>query len=407
MIERPSYIDRLMRLKGPGLAKVLTGMRRAGKSGILRLLEQHLSNEGVGADALLRIDLELIGNTHLRSAKQLLEHVRSHAAKDGTTYLLLDEAQEVEGIGQVAYELMEDGRFDLYLTGSHARLVERELADVMAGRFVEIPVFPLSFAEYWAAHAAGDNTPSKQELFNKYLRNGGLPHTLLLEDDQYALHDYLDGVYHTVIRRDVSCGLGREDPLTVDAISASLAMSLGNHSSANGISKALMDAGRPCSDDTVSRYLGALTDAYAFHKMRRIDLRTGTVLKTQEKYFADDLGLCSQLLVPQGASLLGLLENVVYLELRRRYTAVYAGKRYAQQIAFVAESAQGRHYYMVATSVLDPNALKQALVPLQALRDNYPKTILTLDEIGIPSHNGIMQRNLIDWLLKSGADAGR
>ena len=402
MIERPNYIDRLMRLKGPGLAKVLTGMRRAGKSGILRLLEQHLYKEGVGADALLRIDLELIGNSNLRNAQQLLDFVRSHAAESGLTYLLLDEAQEVKGIGRVAYELLEDGRFDLYLTGSHARLVERELADAMAGRFVEIPVFPLSFAEYWAAHEAADKPKSKQELFNQYLRNGGLPHTLLLENDEYALHDYLDGVYHTVIRRDVSIGLGREDPITVDAISSNLATSLGKHSSANGISKALLDAGRPCSDDTVSRYLGALTDAYAFHKMRRIDLRTGTVLKTQEKYFADDLGLCSQLLVPQGASLLGLLENVVYLELRRRYTAVYAGKRYAQQIAFVADSAQGRHYYMVATSVLDPNALKAALAPLQALRDNYPKTILTLDEIGIPSHDGILQHNVIDWLLQSG-----
>ena len=133
MIERPNYIDRLMRLKGPGLAKVLTGMRRAGKSGILRLLEQHLYKEGVGADALLRIDLELIGNSNLRNAQQLLDFVRSHAAESGLTYLLLDEAQEVEGIGRVAYELLEDGRFDLYLTGSHARLVERELADAMAG----------------------------------------------------------------------------------------------------------------------------------------------------------------------------------------------------------------------------------------------------------------------------------
>lgn len=397
MIERPYYLTRLKRLSGVDLVKVLTGMRRAGKSGILRLLERDLLEEGAGTDGVLFLNLEREDCAHLRTCDALLEHIRQQAGDSNLTHVLIDEAQEATGIARVAYALLEDRRFDVYLSGSHARLVERELGTLMAGRFVEIPVFPLSFGEFRAAHPATSRTDT--QLFRDYLANGGLPHTLMLEDDSYALHDYLDGVYHTVVRRDVALSLGKEDPTLLDAIARHLMRSLGSPVSANGISRSLLSAGRKCSDDTVALYLGALSDAYAFHRVRRFDLKANTVLKTQERFYADDLGLRTLLLGAQGASLAGLVQNVVYLELRRRYSEVYVGKHYARQICFVAQGMRGRAYFQVVPSVLDPVGLEAALAPLRAERDNYPKTLITLDELGVGSHEGIEQRNVVEWLL--------
>lgn len=401
MIERPYYLDRLKRHRGEGLAKVLTGMRRAGKSGILRLLAQSLREEGVGTDAIVLVNLEHPSSEHLRDARDLGAYLRSARAEEQTTYVLIDEAQEVPGIGRVVRGLMDDGGFDVYLTGSHTRLVQRELADVMDGRYVEIRVYPLSFAEYRQAHATRAGGASDAALFQRYLTTGGLPYALALEDDDYALRDYLDGVYHTVLRRDVAASLGHEDPSVLDGIARQLLAGIGQPTSANGISRALTASGRSCTDDTVARYVGALSDAYAFHRMRRLDLRTKVVLKSQEKVYADDLGMRTLLLGPSAPSLAGLLENVVYLELCRRFShaRVYAGKRYARVISFVAQGRDGLEYFQVAPSVLNPQVLEAQLAPLRAERNSYPKTLLTLDEVGLASHEGIRQRNLVEWLL--------
>ncbi len=400
MIERPMYLDRLKRLRGTELAKVLTGMRRAGKSGILRLLKSHLLEEGVEPTSILSINLELIENQPLCDAQALCAYVREHATPHAITYVLIDEAQEVEDIGRVAYSLLEEGMFDLYVTGSHSKLITQGFRDIMSGRYVEIPVFPLSFAEYYAAHSLRAEHVSDAHLFQSYLTNGGLPHTLLLENDPFALRDYLDGVYHTVVRRDVTADLGHEDPVLLDSIVRELMRGLGKPSSANGISRDLASTGKTCTDDTAARYMGALSHAYTFHRMSRQDLRTGTLLKTQEKYYVTDLGLSTLLLGPfDGTRLQGLLENVVYFELRRRFGEVHTAKHYNRHICFMAQGVQGRAYFQVAPSVLDPHTLAQALAPLKAERDNYPKTLLTLDEIGAPSHNGIVQRNLVEWLL--------
>lgn len=404
MIERPYYLDRLTRLRGTGLVKVLTGMRRVGKSGILRLFERSLLEEGVEADRIVLVNLELGENAPLRDAQQLLEFIRERTkaqANEHPIYVLIDEAQEVPGMGRVAYALQEDGRYDLYLTGSHSHLVERELADIMSGRYVEIPVFSLSFAEYHAAHMARGTTTTTNQLFQRYLQHGGLPYVLALEDDPYALRDYLDGVYHTVVRRDVATDMGHEDPLLLDAITRQLMGRLGQPTTANGLSKALSASGKSCSDDTVSVYVAALAHAYAFQRLRRFDLKSSSLLKTKEKYYASDLGLRTLMLGAQGTSLAGLLENVVYLELRRRYAEVHSGKHYARQISFVVQGDEGRAYFEVVPSVLDPATLARALEPMRAERDNYPKTLLTLDEIGLASHEGIRQENLVAWLLSA------
>lgn len=381
--------------------KVLTGMRRCGKSGVLRLFQQQLLASGVSQDSIVSVNLELPENTRLKNPDELEHHLRELQSPSSTTFVLIDEAQEAPGIARVAYALQEAGTFDLYLTGSHARLVQSELQDLMAGRYVEIPIFPLSFAEYHACGKSMGLGESSRELLQRYLRDGGLPYTLRLADDPYAMHDYLDGVYHTVVRRDVTSALGKEDPALLDAIARVLMSNIGRPTSANAISQQLTKSGMPCSDDTTARYLSALRDAYAFHRVRRLDLRSQAELKTQERYYAGDLGLRMLMLGPSGTSLQGLLENVVYLELRRRHREVHAGKHYGRSIDFVAQDEHGKHYYQVAPSVLDELTLEHKLAPLRAERDNYPKSLLTLDEIGLESHEGILQHNLVEWLLAS------
>lgn len=397
MIERPHYIDRLRRLRGVNLVKVLCGMRRSGKSALLRLLERDLIEAGTDPAHIISCNLELVESEHLRSADALLAHIQERAPHQGVTYVLVDEAQVVPGIGRVVYALQEAGRFDIYLTGSHTSLVERELADVMAGRYVVVEVTALSFAEYAAAH--GGAGPVPDALFQRYLRNGALPHALALEDDAYALREYLDGVYQTVVRKDVAASLGKEDPTLVDAICAHLLSHLGQGISANAVSKWLGRAHRSCSDDTVALYLRGLTDAYAFYRSPRLDLRLDVALKTQERYFAADLGLATLMVGSSASGLQGLLENVCYLELRRRFGRVFVGKHYSRQVSFVAEGEDGRAYFQVAPSVTDPAVLERTLAPLRGLRDNYPKYVLTLDAIGVPDHAGIAWRPLVPWLL--------
>ncbi|MDO4798457.1 MAG: ATP-binding protein [Coriobacteriales bacterium] len=399
MINRPHYLTRLDRHRDTGLVKVLVGMRRTGKSAILRSYRDKLQQEGVDKERLVSLNLEIAEHAGLRDANNLLAYVRERRDPTRTTYVFIDEAQEAVGIGKVVYTLAEEGCYDLYLTGSHTRLIERELSGVLAGRFVEIPVFSLSFVEYLELANANGQAADRGRLFNQYLQCGGLPSAMAFSSNPYALHEYLDGVYHTVLRRDVAASLGKEDPVLLDAIIRLLTNSLGQPVSANGISKTLVQVGHQCSDDTVSRYLDALVDAHAFYRVRRFDLKSKTLLKTQERYYLADLGFRNLALGTQQAQLAGLLENVVYLELRRRHSEVHVGKHYARHICFVTHDAQGTAYYQVATSVLDPAALDRALAPLRAERDNYPKTLLTLDEVGMASHEGIAQRNVIDWLV--------
>lgn len=405
MINRPHYLLRLERYRDTGLVKVLTGMRRTGKSAILRSYRDQLMEEGIAPERIVSLNLEIADHAELRDASKLLAYVRERGDREQTTYVFVDEAQEVAGIGQVVYTLAEDGRYDLYLTGSHTRLIERELLDVMAGRYVEIPVFSLSFLEYLSLANGGQRAgangqhANRRQLFNQYLQCGGLPSAAALASNRYALFEYLDGVYHTVLRRDVAASLGKEDPVLLDAIVRLLINNLGQPVSANGISKGLAQVGHQCSDDTVARYLDALVDAHAFYRVRRFDLKAKTLLKTQERYYLADLGFRNLALGAQQAPLVGLLENVVYLELRRRHGEVHVGKHYARHICFVTHDAEGTAYYQVATSVLDPSELERALAPLRAERDNYPKTLLTLDEVGVASHEGIAQRNIVDWLV--------
>ena len=401
MIERPYYVQRLERYRDTGLAKVLTGMRRTGKSAILRAYMERLVRSGVDEDAIVTLNLEIAEHASLCDAGHLLAYLRQRKDPARTTYVCVDEAQEVRDIGSVVYALLEDGGFDIYLTGSHTRLITQGLSSILAGRYVEIAVFPYSFDEYVNAMGHNGQKADVRRLFGRYLQNGGLPSGTTLQLDEYALHEYLDGVYHTVLRRDVSASLGKEDPVLLDAIIRLLINSIGQPVSANGISRALSSTGRTCSDDTVARYLDALDEAHVFYRVRRFDLKSHAILKTQERFYLADLGFRNLALGTQGALLQGLLENVVYLELRRRHTEVYVGKHYARHICFVTHDAQGTAYYQVATSVLDESALKDALAPLRAERDNYPKTLLTLDEVGMASHEGIAQHNVIDWLVES------
>ncbi len=403
MVPRPSYIAALDRYRDRDLIKVVTGMRRVGKSVILQLYREHLLAGGVSPSSIVAVNFEVEDNASLRNPMALLEYAHAHKAPRGTTYVFLDEVQEVPEFQRVVDSLFAEGGYDLYVTGSNSHLLSGDLATLLTGRYVQVEVLPLSYAELRSA--VGPDT-GDQALMQRYLRFGGLPMIAALGEDEQTLLGYLDGVYSTVVRKDVLAQMGAGSPDLLDALSQFLMDSIGSPSSLRSIVSALKANGWHTSAEKVSEYMGALCDAYVFHKVRRYDLRGKALLAQQEKYYANDPGLRTLLLGLRGGDVGHLLENAVYLELRRRATEVRIGKIGASEVDFVARESGDTVYYQVSASVLDPNTLERELAPLRAIGDNYPKRLLTLDEIGNGSHEGIIQRNVIDWLLDGNTREG-
>ena len=270
---------------------------------------------------------------------------------------------------------------------------------MLSGRYVEIPVYPLSFKEYTSAHSAhGEST--RTGLLQKYIKFGGLPYILKMEDSPQAAFDYLGGVYNTVVRKDIMTRLKATNALALDGVTKYLFDNVGNITSIRKISDALLSAGTRITPPTVARYVDALTEAFVLLKASRYDLKGRHYLQTQEKYYLNDLGLRYYLLGDKPGDFGHLLENVVFTELKRRNHSVAIGKLYTREIDFVATDSSGVSYYQVATSVLSVGALERELNLLQSIPDNYPKYLLTLDEVGTGSHKGIEQINVIDWLLQ-------
>ena len=395
MIPRPTYLDKLFLYKDKDLIKVLTGLRRAGKSTLLELYRKSLRENGIAENQIISINFEDPRNEGLNTSSKLYEHIVSQVCGDAKTYVFLDEIQQVESFEKAVDGLYLKKNIDTYITGSNAYFLSGELATLLSGRYVEIPVFPLSFKELASVHSG----TSHQILLQTYLKYGGLPYVNAMEGNAQTIFDYLGGVYNTVVRKDVLARLGTFNSIALDKVTKFLFDNVGNTTSIKKISDTITSAGNKITPPTVARYVEALLDAYVLHKCSRYDLKGKRYLQTQEKYYLGDLGLRYYLLGDRPGDVGHLLENIVYLELMRRNHNVAIGKSYSNEIDFVTTSSAGVAYYQVASSVLDPETLKRELAPLQAISDNYPKYLLTLDEIGTGSHEGIEQLNLYDWLL--------
>jgi len=403
LITRTEYLNRLINWREKQLIKVVTGVRRCGKSTLFSLYIDYLKETGVTDDQIISINLEDLAFGHLLNYKTLHTYVKDRLCKDKYTYVFIDEVQQCPDFEKAVDSLFIKKNVDVYITGSNAHMLSGELATLLSGRYVEIRMLPLSFAEY--LEFTGD-TVSIRTGFNEYLKNGSFPYIATLQrdnkdnKDNNVFRDYIEGIYNTILIKDVAKREGITDISVLESIVKFLSGSIGSPISTKKISDTINSSGRRISVNTVERYLRALCNSYIFYKADRFDIKGRQNLKTLGKYYIVDTGLRNLLVSGSGSDTGHVLENIVYIELLRRGYNVNTGKLADKEIDFVAKDSDGITYYQVSASVLDGNTLKRELEPLQKISDNHPKFLLTLDEI-MPSNNfdGIRQVSVLDWLL--------
>ena len=401
MIDRPHYLAQLRRWKDRDLIKVVTVVRRCGKSTLLRLFATELEKEGVPPNRIITINLEQLENERLIDYRALHDEVLSRAQPNAMNYVFIDEVQNAPDFQKAVDSLYTRPNIDLYLTGSNALLLGGTLATLLSGRYVEVKMTPLSFSEYRTASAQAKEALSPQRLYDRYIRNGAFPATFDFASDDLSLHDYLEGILSTVLFKDVAQRLNIANSLALDALASFMFDNVGNLASAKRISDAMTSQGLRIAPNTVAEYLSGLVNSYIFYPVKRYDIRGKRLLKLHEKYYAVDMGLRRMALSGQLRDTGRVLENVVYLELMRRESSVCIGRIGEAEIDFVTEGPEGRAYYQVAETVADAGTLARELAPLQALRDNQPKLLITLDDVSPRSHEGIWQVNALDWLTDS------
>ncbi len=394
LVNRPVYLDWLNRWKDRDVIKVATGLRRCGKSSVLELFRRQLREGGIADSNILSINFESWNEEYPLDARELYRYIVQRLGS-GTNYVFLDEVQHVKEFERAVDALYVRDDVDLYITGSNAFFLSGELATLLTGRYVELRMLPFSFAEYWSARGGEENL---EDAFNRYLTYGGMPFAARLDDPQ-SISDYLGGVFNTVLVEDVARRHPRMDMRAFRDLSAFIADNVGNITSRKRLAAGLAQAGTKVSPATIGAYLDALMENYLAFKAGRYDLKGREYLETLEKYYLGDLGFRFRLLGKEQGDLGRRLENAVYLELLRRYRTVCVGKVGTAEVDFIAMGQDGPEYYQVAQTVLDETTRNREFAPLEAIADNYPKTVLTLDRVGVGDYRGIHHLNVIDWML--------
>lgn len=395
MIERIEYMAQLIGYRDKRVIKIITGIRRCGKSTLLALFQKYLIEDGVKSANIVIVNFEDYDNRHLCKPEALHEHVISHMAATGQTYVFLDEIQNVPDFQRVVDSLYLRENLDLYLTGSNAWLLSGDLATLLSGRYVEIEMLPFSFREYVSAVGKGELS----RLYIEYLENSSFPGTLEFHGSQKHIFGYLQGVYDSVVLKDVVGRYRITDIMALESLVRFIFDNVGSRLSTKSISNAMNADGRKIDVKTVERYLSALMDSYIIYQAKRYNIKGKQYLKTLEKYYAVDLGLRYTLLGKRGVDVGHILENVVYLELIRRGYQVYIGKIDELEVDFVAMDQSGCSYFQVAATVREQATLERELAPLRKISDQYPKYILTLDEDSDADYEGIRKFRALDWLV--------
>ena len=400
MIYRTEYMQRLKAFKDNKIIKVVTGLRRSGKSTLLEMFRDELLQSGVQPEQIQYINFELMKYDAVRNYKQLYNVVTEKALPDKKNYLFFDEIQQVSGWEKTVNSLSLEYDADIYVTGSNAYLLSSELATLISGRYVEIKMLPLSFKEYYGYYR--DSGKSREELFNNYLKYGGLPQLLSLPQDEQTIGTFLSGIYDTVILKDV---LGRNKLRDVDLLKRVYAFVCGNVgsiTSTNSMAKYIANEAKLDTNvrpATIGNILEMLENAFIIYRANRYDVKGKEVLKSLEKYYLADTGL-KNIIVGYNLENYGhSIENVVYLELLRRGYRVYVGKNAAKEIDFVAINKEETRYFQVTESLADKATQEREIAPFRSTHDFYEKTIITTDKTYITNVNGIKIVNLIDFLL--------
>jgi predicted AAA+ superfamily ATPase len=398
MIARKEYLEQLESFRDKQLIKVVTGIRRCGKSTLLELYQDYLRSSGIEDEQIVVVNLEDGEYGDIETTRQLYSHVKNRLLPGRKTYVFLDEVQRVADFQKAVDSLYVRKDCDVYITGSNASLLSGELATLLSGRYVEIKMLPLSFKEYVSAFPQDLNI---DRLYANYTQNSAFPYTLEIEGAKNR-RLYLQGIYDTIVLKDIVARRRFPDVEMLQSVVRFMFHNIGNVCSTKSISDAMTSAGRKISVHTVESYLSALTDSFVLYKIGRYDVKGRQYLKTGDKYYAADMGLRYASLGVQTADLGHILENVVFLELLRRGYEVFIGKVGPAEVDFVGVGNEGPEYYQVAYTVIDAEGrtLKRELAPLDAISDHNPKYLLTMDHTPMISHNGIKQLNALDWLLK-------
>ncbi len=398
MINRTEYLEQLKRFKDKDLIKVVTGIRRCGKSTLFELFINYLQESGVEEEQIIKINLE-DADYNFENYKELYDFINKQLDSKKQYYVFLDEIQNVPMFQKAVDSLYIKKNVDVYITGSNAYLLSGELATLLSGRYVEIKMLPLSFKEYLSAFE--NKEKSRYEYFLDYMKNGGMPGNIpILQDNPNDLDTYLEGIFTTIVYKDIITRNNITDRMILESVLKFIFDSIGSPISTKKISDTLTSKGMITSNHTVENYITAFIDSFLIYKAERFDVKGKNLLARDYKYYVADPGLRSYLLGKKADSDMGhILENIVYLELLRRGYKVYVGKVGELEVDFVAENRNGLKYYQVALSVRDEKVLERELRSLQKTGDHYPKYLITLDMDLEADYDGITKINVIDWLL--------
>lgn len=387
-------MEKLKKWKDKDVIKVLTGIRRCGKSTLYELFINYLHSVGIDSKHIIFINLEA-PDYDFQNYKDLYNYVMEKIGDSGKYYVFLDEVQNVKEFQKAVDGLYIKKNVDVYITGSNAYLLSGELATLLSGRYIEIRMLPLSFREYRDYFGVSGD----EKLYLKYVNNSSFPYALKL-DDEGEVDDYLDSIYNTIIVKDILARKKIADIGVFRELTKFLFASVGSTMSVKKITDTLNSNGRKISVHTVESYLDALTESYIFNRVSRYDIKGKQYLETGEKYYATDVTMRYALLERKNLDVGHILENVVYLELIRRGYGVYIGKIGDNEVDFIAINKEGREYYQVSYTTRDERTLERELSSLQKISDHYPKFILTMDMDPVADYEGIKRINVLEWLVK-------
>lgn len=400
MIERKEYLKQLLSWKDQSIIKVLTGIRRCGKSTILKLYQEYLLNNGIDPSQIISINFEELEYEDLQDYKKLYQYIKDRLVENKMMYIFLDEIQNVPSYEKVVDSLHVKENIDIYITGSNSYIFSGQLATYLSGRYIEIPVLPLSFKEVYNPQT------DKEEAFQKYMKTGGFPyiHQIQLLNEQIDM--YLEGIYNTVIVKDIEERINRKNSKSVTdiallkAISKYLSSVVGSPVSIRSITNYFKSNERTTSPNTISNYVEALCESYLYYPVEVMDVSCKEVLKSNKKYYIVDPGIRNYILPKQFYDLGFTIENIVYLELLRRRYNVNIGRNGRTEVDFIAKRNDVYTYIQVTASLVDENTFNREIRPLKQIKDNYEKIILTLDRYTLGNYEGIKVINIIDWLLE-------
>lgn len=400
-LERTDYLNWLVKWKDQQIIKVVTGVRRCGKSTLFKIYQDYLLGNGVEKNQIIAINFEDLDYEDLLHYKKLYQYVKQHLLPNKKNYIFLNEIQHVESYEKAVDSLFLKENCDVYITGSNAYFMSGELATLLTGRYIELSMMPLSFKEFCMGLPEEKQNISLKEKLNRYILTGSFPYVLKYGYEEAEAKEYMSGIYNTVLLNDIVRRLRIADVNMLEAVTKFMMHNIGNRTSPTTIANTMTSNQKKIDQKTVDRYIRGLTDSLLFYEARRYNIKGKQFLTTMNKYYVCDIGMRNMLVRGKDTDIGHILENLVYLELKRRYSKVYVGQLGSEgEVDFVVIEDGACIYFQVAQTTLDEKVLKRELAPLRQINDNYPKYLLTLDEVfGEMDYDGIQKVNILNWML--------